>query len=209
MTADRDQERHLVLGRQVIRNESRALEEAAAGLGHDFIEAVELIAANHGRLVTTGVGKSGQVARKVAATFSSTGTPAAFVPAAEAVHGDLGGLCKGDLALVISHCGETPEIVAILPMLKQLGLPIVAITDNARSTLALVANVVITPGATSANDPISLAPTASAAAAMALGDAMALAVAQHRGYKPADFEHHPGGALGRLMDAVYRKREDG
>ncbi len=208
MTADRDHERHLLLGRQVIRNEARALEEVAAGLGRDFIEAVELVAAHRGRLVTTGVGKSGQVARKVASTFSSTGTPAAFVPAAEAVHGDLGGLLKGDVALVISHCGETPEIVALLPMLKQLELPIIAITDSARSTLALVANIVIKPGETSSNDPISLAPTASAAAAMALGDAMALAVAQHRGYKPADFEHHPGGALGRLMDAVYRKRDE-
>jgi arabinose-5-phosphate isomerase len=208
MTFDRDQERHIVLGRQVIRNEARALEEAAAGLGHDFVEAVEMIAACKGRVVTSGVGKSGQVARKVAAMFSSTGTPASFLHAAEAVHGDLGGLRKGDIVLVVSHGGETPEIVAMLPMLKQLELPVIAITDNVKSTLALVANIVIKPGTTSANDPIGLAPTASAAAAMAVGDAMSLAVAQHHGYKPADFEHHPGGALGKLMDAVYRRHEE-
>jgi arabinose-5-phosphate isomerase len=205
MTIDRDQERHLILGRQVIRNEARALEEAAAGLGHDFVEAVELIASNQGRLITTGVGKSGQAARKIAAMFSSTGTPCAFMHPGEAVHGDLSGARRGDIVLIVSHSGESPEIAALLPMLKQLDLPIIAITDNVKSTLSLVANVVIMPGPTSANDPISLAPTASAAAATAIGDALALAVAQHHGFKPADFEHHPGGALGKLMEAVYRK----
>jgi arabinose-5-phosphate isomerase len=108
--------------------------------------------------------------------------------------------------LAVSHSGETPEVVAILAMLKQLDLPLIAITDNARSTLSLVANVVLSPGARSAADPIGLAPTASAAAAMAIGDAMALAVAQHRGYSAADFEHHPGGALGKLMESVYKPR---
>lgn len=204
MTFGRDRERHILLGREVIRNEARALGEAAASLGHDFVDAVELIAANGGRLVTTGVGKSGQVARKIAATFSSTGTPASFLDAGDAVHGDLGGLRKGDLVIAVSHSGETPELAAMLPMLKQLDLPVIAITDSPLSTLALVANVVVTAGATAANDPIGLAPTASAAAAMAIGDAMALAVAQHRGYTPADFEHHPGGALGKLMESVYR-----
>lgn len=208
MTFDRDRERHILLGREVIRNEARALEEAAAGLAHDFVDAVELIATNKGRLVTTGVGKSGQVARKIAATFSTTGTPASFLHAGEALHGDLGGLRKGDLVLAVSHSGETPEIVAMLAMLKQLDLPLIAITDNARSTLSLVANVVLSPGATSAADPIGLAPTASTAAAMAIGDAMALAVAQHRGYSTADFEHHPGGALGKLMESVYKPRSE-
>ncbi len=203
MTFDRDRERHILLGREVIRNEARALEEAAAGLGHDFVDAVERIAANRGRLVTTGIGKSGHVARKIAATFSSTGTPATFLHASEAVHGDLGGLRKGDAVLAVSHSGESPEIVAMLPMLKQLDLPVIAITDNAQSTLALVANIVVMPGVTSANDPIGLAPTASSAAAMAIGDALALAVAQHRGYTAQHFEHHPGGALGKLMETVY------
>jgi arabinose-5-phosphate isomerase len=207
MRFDRDQEQHILLGRRLIRNQARALDDAAAGLGHDFVNAVELIARGTGRLTTTGVGKSGHVARKVAAMFSSTGTPAVFLSPADAVHGDLGGLRKGDIALVISHCGESPEVVAMLPMLKQLELPIVAITDRADSTIGVVANITIAPGATSAADPISLAPTASSAAALAIGDAMALAVAQHRGYGVSDFEHHLGGALGKLMDSVYR-RED-
>jgi arabinose-5-phosphate isomerase len=203
MNFDRDQERHLLLGREVIRNEARALEETAANLGHDFIEALELIAAAHRHVVTTGVGKSGQVARKIAAMLASTGTPASFVHAGEAVHGDLGGFRKGDVVIAVSHNGETPEIVALLPMLKQLEAQIIAITGNIRSTLSLVANVAIVPGATASADPISLAPTASSAAAMAIGDAMALAVAQHRGLAPDDFLHHPGGALGKLMESVY------
>jgi arabinose-5-phosphate isomerase len=205
MTFDRDREKHILLGRQVIRQEARALEEAANALGHDFVDAVEMIATNHGRLVTTGVGKSGQVARKIAAMFSSTGTPASFLHASEGVHGDLGGLRKGDVVIVVSHSGETPEVTALLPMLKQLGLPVIAITDGAKSTLALVANVVLSAGTTAAADPIGLAPTASAAAATAIGDAMALGVAQHRGYKLQDFEHHPGGALGKLMESVYKR----
>jgi arabinose-5-phosphate isomerase len=205
VTFDRDRERHVLLGREVIRNTARALEETAASLGHDFVDAVELIARNKGRLSTTGVGKSGQVARKIAAMFSSTGTPASFVHSGEAVHGDLGGLRRGDLVIVVSHSGETPEVIALLPMLKQLELPIIAITDNIESSLSVVANIVITGGAKSAADPIGLAPTASAAAATVIGDALALAVAQHRGYTLADFEHHPGGALGKLMESVYKK----
>jgi arabinose-5-phosphate isomerase len=189
----------------VIRHEAKALEDAAQGLGHDFVEAVEMIARNDGRLVTTGVGKSGNVARKIAAMFSSTGTPASFLHAGEGVHGDLGGLRKGDLVLIVSHSGETPEVTALLPMLKQMALPVIAITDNVKSTLSLVANVTISSGTTAAADPIGLAPTASAAAATAIGDAMALAVAQHRGYRLQDFEHHPGGALGKLMESVYKK----
>jgi arabinose-5-phosphate isomerase len=205
VTFERDHEQHILLGRQVIRHEAKALEDAAQGLGHDFVEAVEMIARNDGRLVTTGVGKSGNVARKIAAMFSSTGTPASFLHAGEGVHGDLGGLRKGDLVLIVSHSGETPEVTALLPMLKQMALPVIAITDNVKSTLSLVANVTISSGTTAAADPIGLAPTASAAAATAIGDAMALAVAQHRGYRLQDFEHHPGGALGKLMESVYKK----
>jgi arabinose-5-phosphate isomerase len=204
-TFDPDHERHILLAREVIKNEARALEEAAASVGHDFVEAVELIATNKGRLGIIGIGKSGHVARKLAATFASTGTPATFLHAAEVVHGDLGGLRKGDVAMIVSHSGETPEIVALLPIVKRLELPVIAITDGAQSTLALVANVVIAPGSVSRADPIGLAPTASAAAALAIGDAMALAVAQHHGYTTKDFEHKPGGALGKIMESVYRK----
>ena len=203
---DRDRERHIALGREVIRNEARALDETALALGSDFADAVELIAETRGRVVACGLGKSGHVAAKIAATFASTGTPATFLHAGEAVHGDLGGVRKGDVVLAISHSGETPELVALLPVFKGLALPIIAITDQFKSTLSLVADVVLLPGATAAADPIGLAPTASTAAALALGDALALAVAQHRGYTLSDFEHHTGGALGRLMQSVYDRK---
>jgi arabinose-5-phosphate isomerase len=206
---DPDHERHILLAREVIRNEARALEEAAANVGHDFVQAVEMIATNKGRLGIIGIGKSGHVEGKLAATFASTCTPAAFLHAAEVVHGDLGGLRKGDVVIIISHSGETPEIVALLPMVKGMQLPVIAITDDPQSTLGLVANVVVVPGNVSRADPIGLAPTASAVAALAIGDAMALAVAQHHGYTTEDFEHKPGGALGKLMESVYRKADAG
>jgi arabinose-5-phosphate isomerase len=164
---------------------------------------VELIATARTQVVATGIGKSGIVARKISAMLASTGTPSSFIHAAEVVHGDLGGFRKGDVLLIVSHSGETPEIVALLPMLKQLDAQVIAVTDTLKSTLSLVANVVIVPGAIASADPISLAPTASTAAAMAVGDALALAVAQHRGLTAADFLHHPGGALGKLMESVY------
>jgi arabinose-5-phosphate isomerase len=207
MEFDRDRERHLLLGREVIRNEARALEEASASLGTDFCDAVELIARCTGQVIACGVGKSGHVAAKVASTLSSTGTPSSFINAAEALHGDLGGLHKGDIVIAISHSGETPEILAVMPLFKRFGVPVIAITDNIKSTLSLVSNIVLLPGSTSKADPIGLAPTASAAAAMAIGDALALAVAQHRGYTGDSFQHHPGGALGKLMESVYNKIE--
>lgn len=209
MNFNRDHERHILLARELIRNEARALEEAAESLGHAFVEAVEMIATNRGRLVTCGIGKSGHICGKIASTFASTGTPAFFLHAGEAVHGDLSGLRRGDIVLALSHSGETPEVVALLPVFKQFALPIIAITDSVKSTLALVANICLMPGRTAAADPISLAPTASTAAALALGDALALAVAQHRGYAPDDFRHHPGGALGKLMASVYEKKREG
>lgn len=209
MTYDRDHERHVLLAREVIRNEARALDEAAAGIGHTFVEAVEMIAACRGTVLVTGIGKSGHVARKIAATLASTGTPAVFLHAGEAVHGDLGAVRKGDLMIAVSHSGETPEVVALLPMLRRFDLPVIAITDTPKSTLSLVGNIVIVPGSVASADPIGLAPTAASAAAMAIGDALALAVAQHRGYTPDDFAHHPGGALGKLMESVYGKRLPG
>lgn len=209
MTFDRDRERHIMMGRQVIRNEARALEEAANNLGHDFIDAVEMIARCEGQVVTCGIGKSGHVAAKIAMMLASTGTPATFLHAGEAVHGDLGGVRKKDIVVAVSHSGENPEMVALMPVFKRFELPVITITDNVKSSLSLVSNIVLVPGKTSAADPIGLAPTASAAAAMAIGDAIALAVAQHRGYSISDFQHHPGGALGRLMEAVYGAAGEG
>lgn len=209
MNFDKDQERHILMGREVIRNEARALNEAADGLGHEFVQAVEMVARVTGQVVTLGVGKSAVVASKIAAMLASTGTPASFLHPGDAIHGDLGGLRKGDIVVAISHSGETPEIVSLLPVIKRFDVPVIAITNVERSTLSLVGNVVILPGKTSAADPIGLAPTASTAAAMAIGDALALAVAQHRGYTVADFEHHPGGALGKLMESIYGRVESG
>lgn len=206
---DKDRERHIIIAREVIRNEARALEEAAAAIGGDFVDAVETMVRCSGQIVCCGVGKSGHVAAKIASTLSSTGTPASFLGAADAVHGDLGGLRKGDIVLAISHSGENPELLAVLPLFKQFEVPIIAITDNIKSTLSLVSNITLLPGKTAEADPIGLAPTASAAAALAIGDALALAIAQHRGYTVADFEHHPGGALGKLMASVYRPKATG
>lgn len=203
MTFDRDRERHIMMGRQVIRNEARALEEAANNLGHDFVAAVELIARCEGQVVACGIGKSGHVAAKIAMMLASTGTPATFLHAGEAVHGDIGGVRKKDVVIAISHSGESPEMIALMPVFKRFELPVILITDSVKSTLSLVSNIVLVPGKTAAADPIGLAPTASSAAAMAIGDAIALAVAQHRGYSVADFQHHPGGALGKLMESVY------
>jgi arabinose-5-phosphate isomerase len=208
MTFDRDRERHIIMGREVIRNEARALEEAANNLGHDFIDAVEMIARCEGQVVVCGIGKSGHVAAKVATMLASTGTPATFLHAGEAVHGDLGGVRKKDIIVAVSHSGENPELLALVPVLKRFELPIIAITDNPKSTLSLVSNIVLVPGKTASADPIGLAPTASAAAAMAIGDAIALAVAQHRGLSVSDFEHHPGGALGKLMESIYGRSEE-
>ena len=202
---DRDHEKHILLARQLIQNEAQALHETAMAVGAEFVEAVEMIARCHGQIVVCGVGKSGHVAAKIASTLSSTGTPSSYVSAAEAVHGDLGGLRKGDVVIAISHSGENPELLAVMPMFKQLDVPVIAITDNPQSSLSLVANVVLAAGKTAQADPIGLAPTASSMAAMALGDAIALAVAQHHGYTIKDFEHHPGGAMGKLLESVYRR----
>ncbi len=205
---DKEHSRHIIIAREVIRNEARALEEAAAAIGGDFVDAVEAMAGCSGQIVCCGVGKSGHIAAKIASTLSSTGTPASFLSAAEAVHGDLGGLRKGDIVLAVSHSGENPELVAILPLFRQLDAPIIAITDRIKSTLSLVSNITLLPGKTAEADPIGLAPTASAAAALAIGDALALAIAQHRGHTIADFEHHPGGAMGRLMASVYGRTHE-
>mgnify|MGYP001595374636 FL=1 len=203
----RHRERHIIMAREVIRNEARALEETAEAIGTDFVDAVETMVRCAGQIVVCGVGKSGHVAAKIASTLSSTGTPASFLDAADAVHGDLGGLHKGDIVLAISHSGENPELLAVLPLFKHFDVQVIAITDNIKSTLSLVSNIALFPGKTAEADPIGLAPTASSAAALAIGDALALAIAQHRGYTVRDFEHHPGGAIGKLMESVYSRKD--
>jgi arabinose-5-phosphate isomerase len=180
--------------------------EAAAVLGlkrrvgPSFVEAVQAMLAVRGRVVVTGMGKSGHVGRKIAATLASTGTPAMFVHPAEASHGDLGMIKPVDLVLAISNGGESDEISAILPVLKRQGVPLVAMTGNPQSTLARHADILLDSGVEKEACPLNLAPTASTTAQLALGDALAVALLDARGFKPEDFARsHPGGALGRQL----------
>ena len=180
--------------------------EAAAILGLKsrtggaFAKAVTMMLAVQGRVVVMGMGKSGHIGRKTAATLASTGTPAMFVHPAEASHGDLGMVKPVDLVLAISNSGESDELMAILPVLKRLGVPMVAMTGNAKSTLASYADVVLDSGVDKEACPLNLAPTASTTAQMALGDALAVALLDARGFKAEDFARsHPGGALGRKL----------
>ena len=180
--------------------------EAAAVLGlkartsQAFAQAVERILGLRGRVVVMGMGKSGHIGRKIAATLASTGTPAMFVHPAEASHGDLGMIKDVDLVLAISNGGESEEITVILPVLKRLGVPLVAITGALRSTLASHADLVLDSGVEKEACPLNLAPTASTTAQLALGDALAVALLDARGFKPEDFARsHPGGALGRKL----------
>jgi arabinose-5-phosphate isomerase len=180
--------------------------EAAAVLGlktrtnEGFPRAVERILGVRGRVVVMGMGKSGHIGRKIAATLASTGTPAMFVHPAEASHGDLGMIKEVDLVLAISNGGESEEITVILPVLKRLGVPMVAITGALNSTLARHADIVLDSGVEKEACPLNLAPTASTTAQLALGDALAVALLDARGFKPEDFARsHPGGALGRKL----------
>ncbi len=180
--------------------------EAAAILGlkqrtgESFSRAVSLILALHGRVVVMGMGKSGHIGRKIAATLASTGTPAMFVHPAEASHGDLGMITPIDLVLAISNSGESQEMAAILPVLKRLGTPIVAITGSADSTMARHADVWLDGAVDKEACPLNLAPTASTTAQLALGDALAVALLDARGFRAEDFARsHPGGALGRKL----------
>jgi len=180
--------------------------EAAAVIGlktrinQAFALAVERMLGVRGRVVVMGMGKSGHIGRKIAATLASTGTPAMFVHPAEASHGDLGMIKDVDLVLAISNGGESEEITAILPVLKRLGVPMVAITGALKSTLARHADIVLDSGVAKEACPLNLAPTASTTAQLALGDALAVALLDARGFKPEDFARsHPGGALGRKL----------
>lgn len=186
--------------RRVLAIEAAAISALADRLDDEFARAIELIAASTGKVVVTGMGKSGHVCRKIAATLASTGTPAFFLHAAEALHGDLGMLERKDLVLAISNSGETAEILDLIPMLKRLGMPLVAMTGRADSTLARAADVVLDVAVAEEACPLGLAPTASTTATLALGDALAVALLEHRGFRAEDFAAlHPAGTLGRKL----------
>ncbi|KQV53172.1 arabinose 5-phosphate isomerase [Pelomonas sp. Root1217] len=193
-------ERAVRIGRQALEVEARALAELAPRLGDAFAGAVQLMLACRGRVAVMGMGKSGHVGRKIAATLASTGTPALFVHPAEAAHGDLGMVTSSDVVLALSNSGESDELNAILPVLKRLGIPIVAMTGRPQSSLAAHADIVLDSAVTEEACPLQLAPTASTTAQMALGDALAVALLDTRGFKAEDFARsHPGGTLGRKL----------
>ena len=195
-----DADRALALARATLDIEARALDALKSRQGDGFVAALGAILACRGRVVVMGMGKSGHVGRKVAATLASTGTPAFFVHPGEASHGDLGMVTGGDVVLAISNSGESEEIAAIVPAIKRLGATLVAMTGNVESNLGRHADVVISSAVDQEACPLNLAPTASTTAQMALGDALAVALLDARGFREEDFARsHPGGSLGRKL----------
>lgn len=187
-------------GRQTLEIEAAGISAMAPRLGESFVRAVQTVLACQGRVAVMGMGKSGHVGRKIAATLASTGTPALFVHPAEASHGDLGMVTGKDVVLALSNSGESDELNAILPVLKRLGVSIIAMTGRAESSLARHADIVLDSQVAQEACPLNLAPTASTTAQMALGDALAVALLDARGFKAEDFARsHPGGALGRKL----------
>lgn len=187
-------------GKRVIRLEREALEELERRLGDEFAQAVALIAASPGRVIVAGVGKSGLVGRKIAATLTSTGTPATFLHPVESVHGDLGIVGPQDVAILLSKSGESEEVLALLEHLTRLGVQTVAITGNAKSRLARHCDVALDAWVREEACPHDLAPTTSTTAALVLGDALAVALLEEKGFQREDFARlHPGGALGRRL----------
>ena len=195
-----DDDRAVVMGRQVLEIEAAAVAALARRLGADFRAAVALILECRGRVVVSGIGKSGHIGRKLAATFASTGTPAYFVHAAEAIHGDLGMITRDDVLIAISNSGENDELLTIVPLVKRLGATLIAITGNETSSLAQEADIHLDARVEQEACPLNLAPTASTTAALALGDALAVALLDARGFGAEDFARsHPGGVLGRKL----------
>ena len=195
-----DSQRVLRLAAETFDIEARALLGLKARQGEDFVKAVAAVLESRGRVVVMGMGKSGHVGRKIAATLASTGTPAMFVHPAEASHGDLGMVTPGDVVLAISNSGESDELAAVMPAIKRLGVTLIAMTGRAESTLAQHADIVISSAVDQEACPLNLAPTASTTAQMALGDALAVALLDARGFREEDFARsHPGGSLGRKL----------
>jgi arabinose-5-phosphate isomerase len=195
-----DAQRAIALAVRTFEIESRALQAMAERQGDAFAQAVQAMLQCQGRVVVTGMGKSGHVGRKIAATLASTGTPAFFLHPGEASHGDLGMVQAGDVVVAISNSGESDELAAILPSMRRLGVTLIAITGKAQSMLATHADVVLSSAVDQEACPLNLAPTASTTAQMAMGDALAVALLDARGFHEADFARsHPGGSLGRKL----------
>ncbi len=195
-----DPEKVLEMGREVLRIEARSIENLLSCVDDDFVAAADLMLRCRGRVVVLGMGKSGHIGSKIAATLASTGTPAFFVHPGEASHGDLGMITPQDVTLALSNSGETEELTVLLPIIKRLGVPLIALTGKRSSTLARAATVCIRIEIREEACPLGLAPTSSTTAALAMGDALAIALLQARGFTESDFARaHPGGSLGRRL----------
>ncbi|OGK78702.1 MAG: D-arabinose 5-phosphate isomerase [Candidatus Rokubacteria bacterium GWC2_70_16] len=192
-----DRARLLSLADRVLRIEASGILALCARLDERFLAAVELLHGCRGRVIVTGMGKSGHIGRKVAATLASTGTPAYFLHPAEGVHGDAGMMAREDVVLALSNSGETDELLAVLPLLKRLAVPLILLTGDPSSTLARQSDVVLDVGVSEEACPMNLAPTSSTTAALAMGDALAMALLDLRGLRPEDYAAlHPAGSLG-------------
>lgn len=201
-----DAKRILALAERVLKLEAESILGLCPRLDARFVKAVELLHGCSGRVIVTGMGKSGLVGRKIAATLASTGTPAYFLHPAEGVHGDIGMVASGDVVLGLSNSGETDEVLAVLPAIKRLGIPLILLTGTPGSTLARQADVVLDVGVSEEACPMNLAPTSSTTAALAMGDALAMALLEVRGLKPEDYAAlHPRGALG--WRSLFRVRD--
>jgi arabinose-5-phosphate isomerase len=202
----------LETARKVLEIEAQTLSELVGRLDSRFEEATELLFACRGRVVVTGMGKSGIIGQKISATFSSTGTPSFFLHPAEALHGDLGRLVRGDSLLALSYSGETEELLRLVETVKRLGIPLITLTGNPRSTLAQTSDVAIDVSVPHEACPLGLAPTASTTAMLAIGDALAMALLERRGFSEDDYASlHPAGGLGmklRRVESLMHKGDD-
>lgn len=193
----------IICAKEVLEAEARAIANLASRLDASLDAAVELVLSCRGRVIVTGMGKAGFIAQKISATFASTGTPSHFVHPAEAHHGDLGRVAPDDICIALSNSGETDELNHLLGPLARLGVPVIALTGRSKSTLGLAARVVLDIGPTEEACPMGLVPTTSAAALLAMGDALAMAVLRQKAFTPTDYAaNHPGGQLGRRLRKV-------
>ena len=200
----------LSLARKVFQTEAAAVLALAQRVDDKFAQAVSIIRQCKGRVIVTGMGKSGIICRKIAATLASTGTPAFFLHPAEAVHGDLGVIQADDVVIAMSYSGETEELTRVLETLKRIGAPLIALTGNVKSTLAQTANVALDCSVSEEACPMNLVPTASTTAALAMGDALAMTVLVEKGFRPEDFANlHPGGKLGKRLMRVEQLMHGG
>ena len=195
-----DTHNYLRSARRTIELEARAVENLSTLLDENFIDSCQALLDCQGRVIVTGMGKSGHIGKKIAATFASTGTPAFFVHPAEASHGDMGMITHNDVVLALSNSGEASELKAILPLIKRMSIPLISITSNPQSSLAKIADYSLNTDVQTEACPLNLAPTSSTTAQLALGDALAIAVLEAKGFNADDFAFsHPGGSLGRKL----------